>query len=130
MLFCIFWEFSLIPMLYIIGAWGDKNRIYASIKFLLYSFSASLIMLFGILCCAYLHYSFTGKWSFSLIDWYRFLNLGLDKQQILFIAFFIGIAVKVPVSISYLASIRTRTSAKCWFYHSCFNVKNGFICIC
>lgn len=97
MLFYIFWEFSLIPMLYIIGAWGGEKKLYAAIKFFLYTFSASLLMLFGILCCAYLHYSLTGKWSFSIIDWYRFLNIGLDKQQILFIAFFIGIAVKVPM---------------------------------
>lgn len=97
MLFYIFWEFSLIPMLYIIGAWGGERKLYASIKFFLYTFSASLIMLFGILCCAYLHYSLTGRWSFSIIDWYNFLNLGLDKQQVLFIAFFIGIAVKVPM---------------------------------
>ena len=97
MLFYIFWEFSLIPMLYIIGAWGGEKRLYASIKFFLYTFSASLLMLFGILCCAYLHYSVSGIWSFSIIDWYRFLNIGIDKQQLLFIAFFIGIAVKVPM---------------------------------
>ena len=97
MLFYIFWEFSLIPMLYIIGAWGGEKRLYASIKFFLYTFSASLLMFFGILSCAFLYYRLTGKWSFSIIEWYQFLNIGLDKQQLLFIAFFIGIAVKVPM---------------------------------
>ena len=54
-------------------------------------------MFFGILSCAFLYYRLTGKWSFSIIEWYQFLNIGLDKQQLLFIAFFIGIAVKVPM---------------------------------
>lgn len=95
-LFYVFWEFSLVPMLYIIGAWGSEKRIYASIKFFLYTFSASVIMLFGILYFAYIYYSTTGIWSFSLTDWY-ILQINTNLQKILFIAFFIGIAVKVPM---------------------------------
>lgn len=95
-LFYIFWELSLVPMLYIIGAWGSERRIYASIKFFLYTFCASLVMLFGILYFAYLYFDTTGVWSFDLLDWYA-LQMNLDLQKILFIAFFIGIAVKVPM---------------------------------
>lgn len=95
-LFYIFWEISLVPMLYIIGAWGSEKRIYASIKFFLYTFCASLVMLFGILYFAYLYFATTGVWSFNLLDWYM-LQMGLDLQKILFVAFFIGIAVKVPM---------------------------------
>lgn len=95
-LFYLFWELSLVPMLYIIGAWGSDKRIYASIKFFLYTFSASLVMLFGILYFANLYYEATGVWSFNLMDWYM-LQLNFDIQKWLFIAFFIGIAVKVPM---------------------------------
>lgn len=95
-LFYIFWEISLVPMLYIIGAWGSEKRIYASIKFFLYTFCASLIMLFGILYFAYLYFEASGVWSFDLLDWYM-LQIDLDLQKILFIAFFVGIAIKVPM---------------------------------
>lgn len=95
-LFYIFWEISLVPMLYIIGAWGSGMRVYASIKFFLYTFCASLIMLFGILYFAYLYFATTGIWSFDVLDWYR-LQMGVDIQKALFIAFFVGIAVKVPM---------------------------------
>lgn len=95
-LFYIFWELSLVPMLYIIGAWGGERRIYASVKFFLYTFSASLVMLFGILYFAYLFYTQTGRWSFDILEWYM-LQLDVDIQKILFVTFFIGIAVKVPM---------------------------------
>lgn len=95
-LFYIFWELSLVPMLYIIGAWGSERRIYASIKFFLYTFCASLVMLFGILYFAYLYAQSSGAWSFDLVDWYA-LPLGVDLQKVLFVAFFIGIAIKVPM---------------------------------
>lgn len=95
-LFYIFWELSLVPMLYIIGIWGSENRIYASVKFFLYTFGASLIMLVGILYYAYEFHAHSGFWSFSLRDWYLF-NLNVDSQKWLFWAFFIGIAVKVPM---------------------------------
>ena len=96
MLFYSFWEFSLVPMLYIIGAWGGPLRIYASVKFFLYTFTGSLIMLVGLLFMAYFYYQTTGVWSFSIPDWYN-LVLPLNYQIWLFIAFFIGFAVKVPM---------------------------------
>lgn len=95
-LFYIFWELSLVPMLYIIGAWGGPLRIYASVKFFLYTFTGSLIMLVGLLFMAYLYYQTTGVWSFSIPAWYK-LVLPLHYQIWLFLAFFIGFAVKVPM---------------------------------
>lgn len=95
-LFYIFWELSLVPMLYIIGYWGSELRIYASIKFFLYTFTGSLIMLVGMLYLAYLYYQATGTISFAITDWHR-LILPYDTQIWLFIAFFIGLAIKVPM---------------------------------
>jgi NADH-quinone oxidoreductase subunit M len=105
--FYVFWELSLVPMLYIIGAWGGPLRIYASVKFFLYTFSGSLVMLVGILFMAYFYSLATGQWSFSILEWYR-LVLPFAKetgevwwignyQLWLFIAFFIGFAIKVPM---------------------------------
>ena len=95
-LFYLFWELSLVPMLYIIGAWGGPKRIYASVKFFLYTFAGSLIMLVGMLVMAYLYFQATGNWSFSLLEWYR-LQLPMDYQLWLFVAFFLGFAIKVPM---------------------------------
>lgn len=94
--FYVFWELSLIPMLYIIGAWGGPLRIYASIKFFLYTFTGSLVMLVGMLFMAYFYYQATGQWSFSLLEWYR-LILPFNFQLWLFAAFFVGFAIKVPM---------------------------------
>jgi len=94
--FYVFWELSLVPMLYIIGAWGGPLRVYASIKFFLYTFAGSLVMLVGMLFMAYFYYQATGVWSFALLDWYR-LILPENLQLWLFAAFFIGFAIKVPM---------------------------------
>ena len=94
--FYVFWELSLVPMLYIIGAWGGPLRIYASIKFFLYTFAGSLVMLVGMLFMAYFFYQATGTWSFALLDWYR-LILPETFQLWLFAAFFFGFAIKVPM---------------------------------
>ena len=94
--FYIFWELSLVPMLYIIGAWGGPLRIYASVKFFLYTFAGSLVMLVGMLFMAYFYYQATGQWSFAILDWYR-LILPETFQLWLFVAFFIGFAIKVPM---------------------------------
>ena len=110
-IFYLFWELSLVPMLYIIGAWGGPKRVYASIKFFLYTFTGSLIMLVGMLTVAYLYFDTTGQWSFSITDWYSlvipveysfeifngYYKFVIDLQVWLFIAFFIGFAIKVPM---------------------------------
>jgi len=95
-IFYLFWELSLVPMLYIIGAWGGPLRIYASIKFFLYTFSGSLIMLVGMLFVAYVYHNLTGVWSFAITDWYA-LVLPVNYQLWLFAAFFFGFAIKVPM---------------------------------
>ena len=89
--FYIFWELSLVPSLFIIGIWGEQRRIYAAMKFFLYTFSASLIMLVGIVYYAYEYHLHSGFWSFNLLDWYDF---NLNTQGLLFMAFFIAFGVK------------------------------------
>jgi len=95
-IFYLFWELSLVPMLYIIGAWGGPLRIYASVKFFLYTFTGSLIMLVGMLFVAYIYHNLTGVWSFAITDWYS-LVLPVNYQLWLFAAFFFGFAIKVPM---------------------------------
>jgi len=94
--FYLFWELSLVPMLYIIGAWGGNLRVYASVKFFLYTFAGSLVMLVGMLFMAYIYHNVIGVWSFSITDWYS-LALPLNYQLWLFAAFFFGFAIKVPM---------------------------------
>jgi NADH-quinone oxidoreductase subunit M len=95
-IFYAFWELSLVPMLYIIGAWGGKLRIYAAVKFFLYTFLGSLVMLVGMLYLGYIYYITTGHWSFNILDW-NMMILPFDMQFWLFIAFFAGFAIKVPM---------------------------------
>lgn len=95
-MFYIFWELTLIPMFYIIGFWGAERRFHAAIKFFLYTFIGSLIMLIGMLYFGYIYHETTGVWSFNLLDWYSVV-LPFDVQLWLFIAFFFGFAVKVPM---------------------------------
>lgn len=95
-LFYLFWELSLVPMLYIVGAWGGPKRIYAAVKFFLYTFAGSLVMLVGMIFMAYLYQQATGQWSFSLTEWYRVV-LPESYQLWLFAAFFLGFAIKVPM---------------------------------
>lgn len=89
-LFYVFWEGMLIPMYLSIGMWGSANRSYASIKFFLYTFLGSILMLIAIL---YL-YNQTG--SFDIQQFYG-LNLSEPIQKLLFFAFFLAFAVKVPM---------------------------------
>ncbi|MCJ8327972.1 MAG: NADH-quinone oxidoreductase subunit M [Campylobacterales bacterium] len=95
-IFYLFWELSLVPMLYIIGAWGGKMRIYASVKFFIYTFTGSMIMLVAMLYLGYIYFQTTGVWSFDITQW-NLLILPFDLQLWLFIGFFAGFAVKVPM---------------------------------
>jgi NADH-quinone oxidoreductase subunit M len=90
-LFYVFWEASLIPMFLIIGVWGGPNRVYAAIKFFLYTLMGSLLMLVAFI---YL-YNISGG-SFSILDYHK-LSLPLTPQILIFIAFLIAFAVKVPM---------------------------------
>ncbi len=90
-LFYVFWEAMLIPMFLIIGIWGGPNRIYATIKFFLYTLLGSLLMLVALI---YLYIK-SGN-SFALADMYA-VKLNLTEQIWLFVAFFIAFAVKIPM---------------------------------
>jgi NADH-quinone oxidoreductase subunit M len=89
-LFYVFFEAQLIPMYLIIGVWGGPNRIYAALKFFLYTFLGSVLMLVALI------YLYTVSGSFSILEWYQ-LPLSLKTQVWLFAAFFIAFAVKVPM---------------------------------
>ncbi|BBB22257.1 NADH dehydrogenase I subunit M [Abyssogena phaseoliformis symbiont OG214] len=89
-LFYTFWEASLIPMLLIIGIWGGNNRVYASIKFFLYTFLGSVFMLVSLI------YMYNKGGSFSILDMHN-LELSLAEQSYIFWAFFMAFAVKVPM---------------------------------
>jgi NADH-quinone oxidoreductase subunit M len=95
-LFYIFWDAMLVPMYFLIGIWGYDRRIYASIKFILYTMSASVLMLLAILGLAYLHYTATGAYSFDLEKLYD-LPIQPHVQFWLFLAFALAFAVKVPL---------------------------------
>ncbi|MFA7496681.1 MAG: NADH-quinone oxidoreductase subunit M [Acidithiobacillus sp.] len=90
-LFYVFWEAMLIPMFLIIGVWGGPRRVYATIKFFLYTFLGSVLMLVALL---YLYFH-SGN-SFSLLV-YQQTPLGMTAQILIFIAFFVAFAVKIPM---------------------------------
>jgi len=96
-LFYVMWEVMLIPMYFIIGVWGGENRLYAAIKFFIYTFFGSLLMLVAILALVYLVGQRTGSYSFSYT--HLMANLGgLGPVAFwLFGAFFLAFAIKVPM---------------------------------
>jgi len=90
-LFYVFFEASLIPLYLIIGIWGGANRVYAAIKFFLYTLFGSLLMLIALL---YLFMQSGG--SFSILDWHQ-LPLPIEPQILIFLAFLVAFGVKVPM---------------------------------
>lgn len=95
-LFYIFWEVMLIPMYLIIGIWGGEKRVYAAIKFFLYTMAGSLFMLLGIVWLGSKYAELSGSWSFAYGDLLR-LELPLGQQMWLFGAFAVAFAIKVPL---------------------------------
>ncbi len=91
MLFYVFFEATLIPMFIIIGVWGGPNRVYAAVKFFLYTLLGSLLMLVALI---YLYNTAGG--SFSIADFHA-LPLGATAQLLVFLAFLVAFAVKVPM---------------------------------
>jgi len=89
-LFYVFFEAMLIPMYLIIGVWGGPNRVYAALKFFLYTLVGSLLMLVALI------YLYSAADSFEILDWYQ-VPLALSTQKLLFFAFFMAFAVKVPM---------------------------------
>ena len=90
MLFYVFWEAMLIPMFIIIGIWGGPRRVYATIKFFLYTFFGSVFMLVSLL------YMYSQSGSFAILDFHG-LQLGYMEQMLIFIAFLLAFAVKIPM---------------------------------
>jgi NADH-quinone oxidoreductase subunit M len=91
MLFYVFWEAMLIPMFIIIGVWGGPNRVYAALKFFLYTLLGSLLMLVALL------YLYLQSGSFNILDYHRMAMPSLTAQILVFIAFFMAFSVKVPM---------------------------------
>jgi len=91
MVFYVFFEAMLIPMFLVIGIWGGPNRVYAAVKFFLYTLLGSLLML-----AAFIYLYFQANGSFSILDFHK-VPLTLAAQILIFIAFFMSFAVKVPM---------------------------------
>ncbi|HEX7088425.1 MAG TPA: NADH-quinone oxidoreductase subunit M [Vicinamibacterales bacterium] len=95
-LFYVFWDAMLIPMYFLIGVWGYDRRIYAAVKFILYTMAGSVLMLVAILGLAFLHQQASGEYSF---DYVRLLALDIAPvwQYWGFLAFAVAFAIKVPI---------------------------------
>ncbi len=91
LLFYVFWEGMLIPMYFLIGMWGYGRRVYAAVKFFLYTLAGSLLMLAGIVALY-----FIGGRTFDLTELFR-ANIAFNPQMWLFAAFFVSFAIKVPI---------------------------------
>ncbi len=96
LLFYVFWELMLVPMFLIIGIWGGKRRVYAAIKFVLFTMVGSLPMLVAIVWIALLHGEQVGQVSFALTDWYG-LQLSSSTQAWACAAMILAFAIKVPM---------------------------------
>src|ERR1035441_7835811 len=95
-LFYIFWELVLVPMYFIIGVWGGPRKLYAAIKFFLYTLAGSVLMLLGILSLYFQHFQQFGFYTFEISDLMK-TGMPLHLQEWVFWAFFIGFAIKVPM---------------------------------
>jgi len=90
LLFYVFWEAMLVPMFVIIGVWGGERRIYATVKFFLYTFLGSVFMLVALI------YMYLQQGSYEILSFHQ-LPLGMNEQILIFFAFLIAFAVKVPM---------------------------------
>jgi len=95
-LFYVFWEIMLVPMYFLIGVWGGPRKLYAAIKFFLYTLAGSVLMLLAIITLWFLQRSATGEASFEIMRFYG-LDIGFDTQKLIFLAFFVAFAIKVPM---------------------------------
>ena len=97
-LFFVFWEAMLVPMYLLIGIWGGPRKLYAAIKFFLYTLFGSVLMLLGILFLYFHHHTLTGVYTFYLPELYATApKIGGHAAIWLFFAFFVGFAIKVPM---------------------------------
>jgi NADH-quinone oxidoreductase subunit M len=95
-LFYVFWDAMLVPMYFLIGIWGYERRVYAAVKFILFTMAGSVLMLLAILGLAYLHSTTTGSYSFDLLRLYQ-LDVPPRLQFWFFLAFAVAFAIKVPL---------------------------------
>ena len=95
-LFYIFWELMLIPMYMLIGVWGGPRRIYAAVKFFIYTAAGSVFMLLAIIFLFYYNHKINGIYTFNLLELYT-LNIPISIQFWLCSAFFLSFAIKVPM---------------------------------
>ncbi len=101
-LFFVFWEAMLVPMYLLIGIWGGPRKLYAAIKFFLYTLAGSVLMLLGILFLYFHHHSVTNVFTFSLEALYQtapkiYTDYGPHAATLLFLSFFFAFAIKVPM---------------------------------
>jgi len=101
-LFFVFWEAMLVPMYLLIGIWGGPRKLYAAIKFFLYTLAGSVLMLLGILFLYFHHHTVTGVYTFGLQDLYTtapriYTDYGPYAATLLFLSFFFAFAIKVPM---------------------------------
>jgi len=97
-LFFVFWEAMLVPMYLLIGIWGGPRKLYAAIKFFLYTLLGSVLMLLGILFLYFHHHTVTGVYTFNIPALYQTApQIPFQTALWLFLAFFVGFAIKVPM---------------------------------
>src|SRR5271157_5713761 len=96
LLFFVFWELVLVPMYFIIAIWGGPRKVYAAIKFIIYTLIGSVLMFLGILTLYFQHYMQFQVYSFDIVDLMR-TSVPAGVQWWVFWAFFVGFAVKVPM---------------------------------
>src|SRR6202050_2947040 len=97
-LFFVFWEAMLVPMYLLIGIWGGPRKLYTAVKFFLYTLLGSQLMLLGILFLYFHHHTVTGLFTFQVVALYQTApQISFHYAVWLFIAFFIGFAVRVPM---------------------------------
>jgi NADH-quinone oxidoreductase subunit M len=95
-LFYLFWEAMLIPMYFLIGVWGGPRRIYAAVKFVLFTMFGSLLMLVALLYLVFMYHGYSGEYSFDLLKLYQ-MPIPLGAQTYIFLAFGLAFAIKVPI---------------------------------
>src|SRR4030042_7005277 len=95
-LFYVFWEVMLVPMYFLIGVWGGPRKLYAAIKFFLYTLAGSVLMLVGILAIYFYQFNTTGVYSFDILKFQK-LGFPTDLQFWVFLAFFIAFLINVSL---------------------------------
>jgi NADH-quinone oxidoreductase subunit M len=95
-LFYLFWEVQLFPMFFLIGVWGHENRIYATIKFVIFTMTGSLLMLIALIGLYILHGRQTGNYTFSVAQLMQ-THLSLSREIVLYGAFLLAFAIKIPI---------------------------------